>query len=93
MHRIHIMFECNEMWVLSGMRMIGEIIIIIGVIIFLVIMIETQSRQTSNLAMVSYGVSLFINMNFSYRFNLKTVSIIEAQMLALTKCVDFFKVV
>jgi hypothetical protein len=54
-------------------------------------MIETQSRQTSNLAMVSYGVSLFINMNFSYRFNLKTISILEAQMLALTKCVDFFK--
>lgn len=71
----------------------GEIIIIIGVIIFLVIMIETQYRQTSNLAMISYGVSLFINMNFSYRFNLKTFSIIEAQMLALTKCVDFFKIV
>ncbi len=30
------------MWVLSGMRIIGEIIIIIGVTIFLVIMIETQ---------------------------------------------------
>lgn len=39
MHRIHIMFSCNEMWVLSGMRMMGEIVIIIGVIIFLVIMI------------------------------------------------------
>jgi hypothetical protein len=93
MHRILVMFACNEMWVLSGMRMLGEVIIIIGVIVFLVIMIQTQGQQTSNLAMVSYGVSLFVNMNFSYRFNMKTFSIIEAQMLALTKCVNFFKTV
>lgn len=73
------------------MRMLGEIIIIIGVIIFLVIMIETQSQKITNLAMVSFGVSLFINMNFSYRFNLKTFSIVEAQMLALTKCINFYE--
>lgn len=76
LHRKILVFTCNEMWVLSGMRIIGEIIIIIGVIIFLVIMIETQQGQTTNLAMITLGVSLYINMNFSYRFNLKTFSII-----------------
>ena len=75
------------------MRMIAEIFIIIGVTIFLVIMIETQSNKITNLAMVSFGVSLFINMNFSYRFNIKTFAIIEAQMLALTKCLNFYKTV
>lgn len=54
-------------------------------------MIETQSNKLTNLPMVAYGVSLFLNMSFSYRFNLKTFSIIEAQMLSLTKCIDFFK--
>ena len=54
-------------------------------------MIETQSNKITNLPMVSYGVSLFINMSFSYRFNLKTFAIIESQMLSLTKCIDFFK--
>lgn len=93
MHRVLITFYCNEMWILSGMRMLGEIIIIIGVTVFLIIMIETQSHKISNLAMVSYGVSLFVNMNFSYRFNLKTFAIIEAQSLALTKCIDFYKTV
>ena len=43
--------------------------------------------------MVSFGVSLFVNMNFSYRFNIKTFAIIEAQMLALTKCLNFYKTV
>lgn len=73
------------------MRIIGEIIIIIAVIVFLVIMIETQSNKITNLPMVAYGVSLFLNMSFSYRFNLKTFSIIESQMLSITKCITFFK--
>lgn len=79
------------MWVLSGMRIIGEIVIIFGVIVFLVIMIETQQGEATNLAMITLGVSLYINMNFSYRFNLKTFSIIESQMLAMTKCISFYK--
>ncbi len=79
------MFAANEVWVLSGMRMIGEIIFIIGLVIFLIIMIETQANKMSNLPMVSLGVSLFLSLNFSYRFSIKTFSVIQTQLLALSK--------
>lgn len=85
------MFVSNELWVLSGMRMLGELFIIIGVVVFLVIMIETQSKQITNLPMVSLGVSLFVNMNFSYRFNLKTFAILDTQTWFITSCLNFYK--
>ena len=67
------------------MRMLGEIIFIIGLVIFLIIMIETQANKISNLPMVSLGVSLFLSLNFSYRFSIKTSSIIQTQLVALSK--------
>jgi len=71
--------------------MIAELIIFIGLIIYLIIMIETQYKNITNITMVALGVSLFINMSFSYRFNIKTVNIIENQMVALTKCMNVLK--
>ena len=65
--------------------MLGEIIFIIGLVIFLIIMIETQANKISNLPMVSLGVSLFLSLNFSYRFSIKTSSIIQTQLVALSK--------
>ena len=85
LNRISILFAANEIWILSGMRMLGEIIFIIGLVIFLIIMIETQANKISNLPMVSLGVSLFLSLNFSYRFSIKTSSIIQTQLVALSK--------
>ena len=65
--------------------MLGEIIFIIGLVIFLIIMIETQANKISNLPMVSLGVSLFLSLNFSYRFSIKTFSVIQTQLVALSK--------
>ena len=65
--------------------MLGEIIFIIGLVIFLIIMIETQANKISNLPMVSLGVSLFLSLNFSYRFSIKTFSVIQTQLFALSK--------
>ncbi len=71
--------------------MLGELAIIIAVTVFLIIMIETQSKQLTNLPMVSLGVSLFVNMSFSYRFNLKTFAILDAQTLPITSCLNFYR--
>lgn len=84
------MFVSNELWVLSGMRMLGELFILIGVVVFLVIMIETQSKQITNLPMVSLGVSLFVGISFSYRFNLKTMAIMDTQTMFITSCLNFY---
>ncbi len=73
------------MWILSGMRMIGEIIILIGLVVFLIIMINTQKNQVANLSMVGLGVSLFLNLNSSFRFSIKTFSLIGTQLTSVSR--------
>jgi hypothetical protein len=72
------------MWILSGIRMLGEIILTIGLIVFLVIMIMIKI-DTSDATMVSLGVSLFLNVNMTYRFSVQSTSYLEKQLLAITK--------
>jgi hypothetical protein len=85
LNRVSVLFGANEIWILSGMRMMGEVVFMVGLVIFLVVMIETQANQVSNTAMVSLGVSLFLGLNFSYRFSIKTFSVIQSQLMALSK--------
>jgi hypothetical protein len=51
-------------------------------------MIETQAGKVQNTALVTLGVSLFINFAYSFRFTLKNVKQIDRQLVSLTKCLD-----
>jgi len=64
--------------------MLGEIILTIGLIVFLIIMISIDI-DTSQATMVSLGVSLFLNVNMTYRFSVQSTSYLEKQLLAITK--------
>ena len=57
---------------------------IIGFAVFLVIMIETADT-ISNASLVSLGVTLFLNLNLSYRFSINNVRLMETQLVSISK--------
>lgn len=57
---------------------------IIGFAVFLIIMIETADT-ISNVSLVSLGVSLFLNLNLSYRFSINNVRLMETQLVSISK--------
>lgn len=76
LNRLSLLFGANEVWILSGVRMLGELLFLIGFVVFLVIMVETQANQISNLPMVSLGVSLFLNLNLAFRFSINNIRLL-----------------
>ena len=54
-------------------------------------MINTQEDKVANLSMVGLGVSLFLNLNYSYRSSIKTFSLIISQLTAVSRIWSLIK--
>jgi hypothetical protein len=89
-NKIILLLDSNKLLAGSGIRMIAEAIVWVGLVVVLVILIESNP-SLKDTPLITIGISLYINMAVSNRFNFKTVNLLETQMVALTRIMSMLE--